>query len=143
LTAAPSAPAVAGRKKRSPERAARSLAVNRRYRERYELAEGHAPTGVDQAVNGMLATFADKHADNALAILDWFFDAPDPYYRRTGWDVRYLLTQAPKLWRELNDPTRAIENLAAPAQTKQLALAANNELAFREYERRKEARDGK
>lgn len=140
-TAAPSASAVTRRKKRSPTQVERSRAIGARYRERYQQAEGHPPSAMDAAVNGILAKFADTHADNAWPILDWFFDAPDPYYKRAGWDVRLLLTQAPKLWRELNDPQRAIENLAAPAQTRQLALAANNELAYQEFLRRKESRD--
>lgn len=93
-----------GRPKRSAEQQARSKEINRRYRELYTKAEGHEPTGLDQAFNGIMAKFADKHADNAAAILDWFFASPDPYFKRVGWDVKTLATQAPRLWRELNDP---------------------------------------
>ena len=141
LTAPPSASAVA-KKNRSPDQKTRSVAVNRRYRQRYEEREGHPPSGTDQAFNGAIAKFSDKHADNALAILDWFFDSPDPYFKRSGWAVQLLIDQAPRLWRELNNKRAAIENLAAPAQTRQLSLAANNELAYEEYLRRKEQGNG-
>lgn len=138
LTAPPSAPAVRKTRKRSPEQAARSLAVNRRYRERYEDREGHPPTGMDAAFNGMLAKFADKHADNALAILDWFFESPDPRFKNGGWKLEALLAEAPRLWREVNNKRKAIESMAAPAQIRQQAVAAGNELAFDEFVRRRE-----
>ncbi len=141
LTAPPSAPAVAKRKRRTPEQSARSIAINKRYRQRYQEQEGHPPTGMDQAANGIIARFSDKHAENAMAILDWFFDSPDPYFKRSGWVLQLLFDQAPRLWREVNDTRKAIENLAAPAQTRQLSLAANNALNHQEYLRRKEERD--
>jgi hypothetical protein len=141
LTAPPSAPAVV-REGRSPEQSERSKAVNRRYRERYEGREGHPPTGTDKAFNGMIAKFADKHADNAMAILDWFFDSPDPKFKNCGWKVEVLIAEAPRLWREVNDKHKALDAMAAPAQARQMSIGANNELAYEEYKRRKEARNG-
>lgn len=115
LTAPPSAPAVV-EKKRSPDQKARSVEVNRRYRERYEQTVGKPPSGIDQAFNGMIARFADKHAENALAIVDQYFDSPNGFYRLKGWPVQLLIDSAPALWREVDDARAAQENIAAPAQ---------------------------
>jgi hypothetical protein len=131
VPAAPSAPA-GNPKKRSPEQQERSREVNRRYRERYEEREGHPPAGVDQQFNGIVARFADKYADNAIAILDWFFDSPDAGFKRSGWAPQLLFDQAPRLWRELNNKHKAIENIAAPAQAR---LAARNASLDIELER--------
>lgn len=131
MTATPSALAVAEkkpRKVRSPEQKERSLAVNRRYRERYHGSEGHWPSGMDQQANGIIARFSDKHAENAIAILDWFFDCPDTGFKRSGWALQLLFDQAPKLWRELNDKRKAVENLAAPAQQRIIARNASNDI---------------
>jgi hypothetical protein len=128
MTAAPTALAVAKRKGRSPEQQERSRQVNRRYRERYEQREGHPPTGMDQQANGIIARFSDKHAENAIAILDWFFDCPDTGFKRSGWALQLLFDQAPKLWRELNDKRKAVENLAAPTQQRIIARNASNDI---------------
>lgn len=143
LTPSPSAPVVqekAKRKERSEEQKARGLANNRLYRELYETADGHPPSGLDQAFSGMMAKFSDKYADDAAAILEWAFRTPDRSFRNKGWPLDYIVSQAPRLWRELNDPTRAVENIAAPRQQHQMALAASNDLAFNEYQRRKAER---
>lgn len=141
LTAPPSAPAVAEKRKRSPEQQERSKANNRLYRELYENAEGHPPTGLDQAFNGMMARFSDKHADGAEQILRWVFErCPDKSFRNKGWPLELIVQQAPRLWRELNNPRAAIEHIAAPRQQQQLSLAASNDLAFEEYQRRKAER---
>lgn len=141
LTAPPSAPAVAEKRKRSPEQQERSKANNRLYRELYEAAEGHPPTGIDQAFNGIMAKFSDKHADGAEQILRWVFErCPDKSFRDKGWPLELIVQQAPRLWRELNNPRAAIENIAAPRQQHQRALAASNDLAFEEYQRRKAER---
>lgn len=134
LTAPPSAPAVV-EKKRSPDQKARSIEVNRRYRERYAQTVGKPPSGVDQAFNGMIARFADKHAENALAIVDQYFDSPNGFYRLKGWPVQLLLDSAPALWREVDDARAAQENLAAPAQQR---IDARNASADLELEKAKE-----
>lgn len=139
LTAPPSAPAVE-KKKRSAEQIERSKANNRLYQELYEAAEGHAPSGLDQAFNGMMAKFSDKHAENAEHILRWVFECPDKSFSTKGWRLDYIIDQAPRLWRELNNPRAAVEHLAAPRQQQQMALAASNDLAFEEYQRRKAER---
>lgn len=143
LTPSPSAPVVqkkAKRKERSEEQKARSLANNRRYRELYEFAEGYAPTGLDQSFNGMMAKFSDKYGDDARAILEWAFSTPDRSFGNKGWRLDYIFDQAPRLWREINNPRAAVEHLAAPRQQHQVALAASNDLAFDEYQRRKAER---
>lgn len=99
------------------------MAVNRRYRERYEASEGHPPAGVDQQFNGIIAKFSDRYADDAMAILEWFFSSPDTVFKRSGWKPQVLLDQAPRLWRELHDKRRALENIAAPIQQR---IAARN-----------------
>ena len=143
LTTSPSAPVVPEKKRaeRSAEQKARGIANNRLYRELYTTAEGHPPTGLDQAFNGMMAKFSDKHADGAEQILRWVFErCPDKSFRAKGWPLELIVQQAPRLWRELNNPRTAVENLAAPRQQHQLALAASNDLAFEEYHRRKAER---
>ena len=143
LTPSPSAPVVqkkVKRKERSEEQKARSLANNRRYRELYEFAEGYAPTGLDQSFNSMMAKFSDKYGDDARAILEWAFSTPDRSFGNKGWRLDYIFDQAPRLWREINNPRAAVEHLAAPRQQHQVALAASNDLAFDEYQRRKAER---
>lgn len=149
LTAPPSAAAVAlsvldlpkpKRKERSADQKRRSVANARLYCELYERAEGHPPSGLDQSFYGMMARFSDKHADSAEQILRWVFQCPDKSFRTKGWPLAYIIDQAPRLWRELNNPRAAVENLAAPRQQQQLALAASNDLAFDEYQRRKAER---
>lgn len=143
LTPSPSAPVVPEKKRaeRSAEQKARGIANNRLYRDLYTAAEGHPPTGIDQAFNGMMAKFSDKHADGAAQILRWVFErCPDKSFRAKGWPLELIVQQAPRLWRELNNPRTAVENLAAPRQQHQLALAASNDLAFEEYHRRKAER---
>lgn len=151
LTAPPSAAAVAAlraldppppkRKERSAEQKQRSVANGRLYRELYAAAEGHEPTGLDQAFYGAMAKFSDKHAEGAEQILRWVFErCPDKSFRAKGWPLPLIIEQAPRLWRELNNPRAAVESLAAPRQQHQLALAASNDLAFEEYQRRKAER---
>lgn len=122
------------RKERSPEQKRRSVANARLYCELYERAEGHAPTGLDQSFYGAMAKFSDKHADGAEQILRWVFEhCPDKGFRSKGWPLPLIIEQAPRLWRELNNPRAAIENIAAPRQQHQLALAANNEIEFQKF----------
>lgn len=129
------------RKERSPEQKRRSVANARLYCELYERAEGHAPTGLDQSFYGAMAKFSDKHAEGAEQILRWVFEhCPDKGFRAKGWPLPLIIEQAPRLWRELNNPRAAIENIAAPRQQHQLAVAASNDLAFEEYQRRKAER---
>lgn len=134
LSASPSADAdPEKRKRRSSEQQERSKANNRLYRELYENAEGHPPAGLDQAFNGMMAKFSDKYGDDAEHILRWVFATPDKSFRNKGWPLPLIIQQAPRLWRELNDPKRAVENLAQPRQQQKLSLAASNELEFAEF----------
>jgi hypothetical protein len=129
------------RKERSPEQKKRSVGNARLYCELYEQAEGHPPTGLDQSFYGAMAKFSDKHADGAEQILRWVFQhCPDKGFRAKGWPLPLIIEQAPRLWRELNNPHAAVENLAAPRQQHQLAIAASNDLAFEEYHRRKAER---
>ncbi len=122
------------RKERSPEQKRRSVANARLYCELYERAEGHAPTGLDQSFYGAMAKFSDKHAEGAEQILRWVFEhCPDKGFRAKGWPLPLIIEQAPRLWRELNNPRAAIENIAAPRQQHQLALAANNEIEFQKF----------
>lgn len=150
LTATPSAAAVAlsvldlkppKRKERSPDQKKRSVANALLYRQLYERAEGHEPSGIDASFYGMMAKFSDKHADNTETILRWVFASPDPFFRSKGWPLELIIAQAPKLWSEANNPRKAIENLAAPRKQQQLSLAANNEVEFDAFlERHGEAR---
>lgn len=144
LTAPPSAAAVAAlraldppppkRKERSPEQKQRSVANARLYRELYAAAEGHEPTGLDQAFYGAMAKFSDKHAEGAEHILRWVFTrCPDKSFRAKGWPLPLIIEQAPRLWRELNDPLKAVENVAAPRIAQRQALSAANDLAFVEF----------
>lgn len=128
------------RKERSPEQKKRSVGNARLYCELYEQAEGHPPTGLDQSFYGAMAKFSDKHAEGAEQILRWVFQhCPDKGFRAKGWPLPLIIEQAPRLWRELNNPRAAVENIAAPRQQQQMALAASNDLAFEEYRRRKRA----
>lgn len=142
LTAPPSAAAVAlhvldikppKRKERSPEQKKRSVNNAHLYRDLYEQAEGHQPAGLDQAFYGAMAKFSDKYGDDACHIIAWAFQCPDKSFRAKGWPLPLIIEQAPRLWRELNDPNKAIANIAAPRQQQQLALAAANEMAFTEF----------
>ena len=129
------------RKERSPEQKKRSVGNARLYCELYEQAEGHPPTGLDQGFYGAMAKFSDKHAEGAEHILRWVFQhCPDKGFRAKGWPLPLIIEQAPRLWRELNNPRAAVENIAAPRQQQQMALAASNDLAFEEYHRRKAER---
>jgi hypothetical protein len=130
LTATPSATAVIGEDgpatpKRTKAQKARSVEVNRRYRARYFDASGKEPTGLDAAFNGAIAKFSDKHAENALAIVDQFFDSPNGFYRQRGWPVELLISSAPALWREVDDKRAAMENLARPQQQRHEARKAS------------------
>lgn len=122
------------RKERSPDQKRRSVANARLYCELYEHAEGHPPSGLDASFYGAMAKFSDKHAEGAEQILRWVFEhCPDKSFRNKGWPLPLVIEQAPRLWRELNNPRAAVENIAAPRQQQQLALAAANEMAFTEF----------
>lgn len=121
------------RKERSPEQKKRSVNNAHLYRDLYEQAEGHQPAGLDQAFYGAMAKFSDKYGDDAQHIIAWAFQCPDKSFRAKGWPLPLIIEQAPRLWRELNDPNKAIANIAAPRQQQQLALAAANEMAFTEF----------
>ena len=127
-------------KQRSADQKRRSVANARLYCELYENAEKHPPSGLDASFYGMMAKFSDKHAENTETILRWVFASPDTFFRSKGWPLELIIAQAPKLWREANNPRAVVENIAAPRQQQQMALAASNDLAFEEYQRRKAER---
>lgn len=121
------------RKERTPTQKKRSVNNAHLYRDLYEQAEGHQPAGLDQAFYGAMAKFSDKYGDDAQHIIAWAFQCPDKSFRAKGWPLPLIIEQAPRLWRELNDPNKAIANIAAPRQQQQLSLAAANEMAFTEF----------
>lgn len=118
--------------KRDPEKAQRSQLVNRLYRQRYEEKKHHEPSGMDAAFNSTIARFADKHADNAFAIVDWFFDTPNPKYKNEHYALWLLVRDADKLWGEVNNKRSALQGIAAPIADRQLAVSVNNALVIEE-----------
>jgi hypothetical protein len=120
LPAAPSAVAGSGRKRKvRPEAEEESVRVNRYFRAMYRQRYGQDPKPWAKKENSQLKHFVvDNGEEFATAVITQFFASADPHYLRFGHPLNLLISQAPKLWAERNNPNHARLAGAVRVQTK-------------------------